>query len=214
MPNKTSKKDAHQRARAGSAVSAGGATKKRAGERTGAPAGALAGAASAVSIERRTDHTPPPITIESGSVSVEIDLDDFPSRDNTGGQGHPRRHMMGAGREIRGIRVITVSGKTVYEDGVADGSTVEIWWNDSVRDPQIFIGNGSFDINADFDLGGGASIRRPPVTTSVQRRRRYTHPRAGSRGIERVRIVKDTVTIEPDAVWMVLLWDTHHPQPQ
>lgn len=212
MSNETDEKDAYNKEPVGSAEPSGGRAEKQAGKRTDAPAEARAERASAASLERRTDHTPPPITIESGSLAVEIDLDDFTGRDDTGGQGHSRRHRMGANREIKGIRVLSVSGKSIYVDDVADGSTVEIWWNDSARDSQLFIGNRSFDIEADFDLGGGGSVHHPPVTSNVQRKRRYMHPRAGNRGIEKVRIAKGSVIIEPDAVWMVLLWDTHHPQ--
>lgn len=212
MANENDQQSASQKrpARGGSHKSSGGGAKKRAGKRPAAAAGARAQAATGrLDYRPRTDHTPPPILIESGSLTLETD-GEFVGRDNTGGTGHPRRHKMRSGRSIKGLRVLSASGKTVYVDDHADGSLVEIWWDPEAREPQIRIGDGNLDLNADFDLGAGTIISRPPITNTVRRIRRFSHPRAGNRGIEKVRITKDTLTVEPDNVWMVLIWDTSH----
>lgn len=209
MANDIDMKDAYKSELAGSAESSGGETEKRESKRTDAPAEAQTEPAAAVFLERRTDHTPPPIVIESGSLTIETD-EDLTTRDNTGGQGHPRRHRVRANRSIKGLRVLKTTGKTIYEDDEAAGTEIKIWWDRHATDPQIFIGAGKLDINADFDLGAGTTISRPPVTPNVRRVKRYTHPSAGSHGIERFEIVKSAQTIALDDVWVVMIWDTGH----
>ncbi len=221
MANDIDKKDAYKSELTGSAESSGGETEKRESKRTDAPAGAQTEPAAAVMLERRTDHTPPPILITSGCLTIETD-EEFIHRDGNGKPGHTRRHKLRDDREILGVRVLGVSGKTIYEKDDAKGTSVKIWFNKNVETEQVFIGDGTFHIESTVDLGDGVSITHPPDKVSVQRVMEYTHPAAGhgphSRGIEKLEIIKGGQTVFPDPnepdhrgpVWMVMLWDTAH----
>ena len=76
---------------------------------------------------KQTDHTPPPILIENGSVIIETDRQ-F-THDTGGAAHHPHRHMLGPNRFLRGVKILNDSGVTIYVDDAADHSSIKIWWN-------------------------------------------------------------------------------------
>lgn len=188
-------------------------------EEAGAPKGSATsqqgrGAQRAGSLLTRVDHTPPPVTIESGSVIIETD-EDFVSRDNNGGAGHARRHILSAGRSVEGIRILDDAGNTVYLDGEASGSSIKVWWNKNVNPEQIFVDGATLNIEADADLGAGGNINHPPGG-SFKRKKQFSHPGTGGRGIEKVEVVKNSATVfsrvfdssKPVNVQKVMIWDT------
>jgi hypothetical protein len=155
------------------------------------------------------DHTPPPVTIESGSVLIETD-EPFVSHDTLGGAAHHHRHRLSAGRSILGLKILDDAGDTIYLDGDAAGSNVKVWWNGAAPSEQIFVDGGSLTIEADVSLGAGVQIAHPPGNPHVQRIRQYRHPSTAGRGIEKVEVVKNGVTVFSRTIrlYQVMIWDT------
>lgn len=187
-----------------------GKSDKTADETSGSSdAGAEQRAARRKAATPRVDHTPPPVTVESGSVIIETD-EAFVSHDTSGGAGHQHRHMLSSNRSIKGLKVLDDAGDTIYLDGDAAGSNIKVWWNRAVATEQVFIDGSSLAIEADVDLGMGTQIAHPPGNPSVQRIRQYVLPSTNGRGIEKVEITKGGATVfsRTTRLFMVMIWDT------
>jgi hypothetical protein len=198
--------------RGSSAKPAGSTPSKKAGRRPAAAA--VAQQIASVAGEFFTDHTPPPLLFENGSIAIETDR---PFTHDTSGTAHSHRHMTGPRRSVQGIRILNDSGGTIYIDEHAAGSTIKIWWDKRSDTEQILVHSGTFSVEAEIDLGGGSSIDHPPVATGnppTKRIRRYIHPSTDNQGvdhgIEKVQVVKNGVSVFTETARLdrVMVWDT------
>ena len=176
-------------------------------------AAASEGRERAVGPEFFTDHTPPPISIESGSVNIETDVP-FITHDTLGGAAHRHRHQTGFERKVRGLRILNDAGKTLWLIEDTEDTSIKVWYEiPTPSSPeQIFVDGATLTIEADVNLGAGVQIFHPPIKQTVQRIRRHTHPSPNARRIEKVEVITGGVstifTADSDRVDKVYIWDT------
>lgn len=168
--------------------------------------------ARAFGLEFFTDHTPPPITIESGSVIIETDVP--LAHDTLGSAAHPHRHQTGSARMVRGLRILNDAGKTIHIIEDTKDTSIKIWYEVATPSSpeQIFVDGATLTIEANVNLGAGTQIAHPPIRQTVQRVRRHTHPSPNARRIEKVEVITDgnstILTADSDRVDKVYIWDT------
>jgi hypothetical protein len=211
MSNDTAKPS--ESSSAGSAGSAGGEFDERAGEPQRASASE---GRTAFGPEFFTDHTPPPVTVEAGSVLIETDVPI--THDMHGSAAHSHRHHTGPNRMVRGLRVLNDTGKTLWLVEETEDTSIKIWYEvPSPTSPeQIFVDGATLTIEVDADLGAGVPIAHPPVPKTVQRIRQYKHPSPHAKNIKKVEVItngqSEIFTDDQHRVDKVYIWDTPDPQ--
>lgn len=160
-----------------------------------------------------TEHTPPPIVIESGSLIIETGDGIKPPVTSTS-QAHPHRYEFAdTTRPIVGLRILNDADSTIYlnSEAQSDGCSVRIWYDNSTgKAEQIFVEGPTRSIEADVDLGPSAQIMVPPK--NPQRTHRFTHPSANAAdGIVQVEVIDgkgDRLFFsKSDRLGKVMIWD-------